>query len=204
MVHASVSFSIWQAISLALLAILVLQLVLYRRKGTAYLVTEGLELKIKKGGRYSGVRVCFNSECYGSEKLVCAGGACMPEVSRLEATPSIEKIHMSLPGAQFEGEAILSAHMFRVEGMLYRSGKLYILFPHPDNPRRIVRRVVYGPGRVEMTMGLGVRAGQAHIFGCSNYSIVLVLETAREKDVRTLDLTCTKTGEIGKYAVKVH
>ena len=105
MVHASVGFSIWQAISLALLAILVLQLVLYRRKGTAYLVAEGLELRIKKGGQYSGVRVCFNSECYGSEKLVCAGGVCMPEVSRLEATPSIEKVHMSLPGAQFEGEA---------------------------------------------------------------------------------------------------
>jgi len=197
----------WQVVVLVLLAVLpaipVLQLVLHRRRGTAYLVTEGLAHEVKRRGRYSGVRICFNSECYGSEKLICTRGICTPEVSRLEANPSIEKIRISLPGAQFEGEAILSTHMFRIEGTLYRSGKLYILLPHPDNPQRIVRKMVYGPGRVEMTIGLGVKAGQAYLMGCSSYSITLILETPREKDVRTLDFTCTKMDKIGRYAIRI-
>lgn len=193
-----------QTVCLALFTILILQLFLQRRKGTAYLVVEGPERKIKRRGRYSGVRLCFNSECYGSEKLVCVGGVCVPEISSLEVTPTVEKVRMSVPGAQFEGEAILSAHTLRIEGMLYRSGKLYILFPHPDNPHKIVRRIVYGSGRVEIVVGLGVKAGQAHLLGCNNYSIVLVLETAREKSVKTLDLICTKTGDVGKYSLKIH
>lgn len=192
-----------QVACLGLFTALTLQLFLQRRRGTAYLVVEGLERRIKRRGRYSGVRLCFNSECYGSEKLVCAGGVCVPEVSRLEATPAVEKIRMSVPGAQFEGEAILSAHTLRIEGMVYRSGKLNILFPHPDDPRRIVRRMVYGSGRVEVVVGLGVKAGQAQLLGCNSYSIVLVLETAREKSVKTLNLVCMKTGDVGKYSLEV-
>lgn len=202
MVHTSLVFNTWQAILLILLVIPMSYVVVYRHSRTVYLVTEGLERTIKRRGRYSGVRICFNSECYGSEKLACSRGLCIPEVNLLEATPSIRKIHMSLPGAEFVGEAILSARMLRIEGMLYRSGRLYVLFPHPDNPRKIVRKLVYGPGRVTVTIGLGTRAGQAHLLGCSKYNVLIVLETAREKNVKTLSLTCTKTGERGIYILE--